>query len=129
MAPLESNGPKLESCGLSRIQFVLAFSSPFWQLTTHCVSFFLPTAAVHSPIFAGFGYVSKGQFLYFFCCETRQKGFAGKSVSAFFKKFSKISLLLCWIQLEINLFLGGGFKYFLFSPILGDMTPLDEHIF
>ena len=26
-------------------------------------------------------------------------------------------------------FLGGGFKYCLFSPLLGEMIQLDEHIF
>ena len=31
--------------------------------------------------------------------------------------------------LKINGWLGGGFKYFLFSPLLGEMIQFDEHIF
>ena len=34
-----------------------------------------------------------------------------------------------WWELTIFQFLGGGFKYFLFSPLLGEMIQFDEHIF
>ena len=33
------------------------------------------------------------------------------------------------LELGVIYFLGGGFKHFLFSPLLGEMIQFDEHIF
>ena len=49
--------------------------------------------------------------------------FLGASCSFLLSGYNISTTYLC------NELLGGGFKYFLFSPLFGEMIPIDEHIF